>query len=101
MKEVELTEPFLAHVRAEPKETRHEIGAAINAVATLFGRPHLHTGAGVRQLAGGLYECRAGLQVRLLFRDGEDGKLYFFKVTDHNGVRDYLKNTRPKCKKRR
>ena len=34
-----------------------------------FGRPHVHAGLGIRKLAPHVFECRAGLRLRLVIRD--------------------------------
>lgn len=66
---------------------------AMHAAASAFGQPHLHSGRGIRQLKPGLYECRSGLGLRLLFeRQGED--LIFIFAGNHDQVQAYLKNRR-------
>ena len=40
--------------------------AAISRLPEVFGRPHLHSGIGIRPF-GGFYECRIGRDLRLLF----------------------------------
>lgn len=42
---------------------------ALLEFALAFGRPHLHTGIGIRKLAPHVFECRAGLRLRLVIRD--------------------------------
>lgn len=67
------------------------VHAAMQGTAERFGRPHLHGGTGVQRLRANLYECRAGLGLRLLFERHGDELLFLF-VGNHDNVRAYLKN---------
>ncbi len=67
------------------------IHAAINGRAAAFGRPHVHTGTGIQQLFGNLYECRAGLGLRLIFERHGDELLFVFSG-NHDEVRAFLRN---------
>ena len=51
----------------------------------------MHSGAGLRRLAPGLYEVRAGLALRVIF-DVAGGLLRCDFVGNHDDVRAYLKN---------
>ena len=42
------------------------VNAAISRLPSVFGRPHLHSGIGIRPF-GGFYECRIGRDLRVLF----------------------------------
>jgi len=42
------------------------VNAAIARLPEVFGRPHLHSGIGIRPF-GGFYECRIGRDLRVLF----------------------------------
>lgn len=67
--------------------------AAMQAAAATFGQPHLHSGRSIRRLSPGLYECRSGLGLRLLFeRHGDE--LQFTFAGNHDEIRAYLKNRR-------
>ena len=55
-----------------------------------FGRPHVHSGISIRRLRQNLFECRAGLKVRLLFRASAQGLEVFF-VGDHAEVRRLIR----------
>lgn len=66
----------------------------IKEVGKQFGKPHLHQGLGIRDLGGDLYECRSGLDVRLVFVKDSTTKpptLYFDMIGNHDDVRRYLK----------
>lgn len=56
-----------------------------------FGRPHAHTGLSIRKLRPKLFEFRAGLELRLLFRNEAEG-LYVGFVGNHDEVQKVLKS---------
>ncbi len=56
-----------------------------------FGRPHKHAGAGLRRLGRNQFECRVGLNRRLVFsREGDT--LVFHFAGNHDEVQAYLRN---------
>ena len=81
---------MLASLRALDKAERKEIGELIEDVRTSFGDPHSHRGIGIRSLGKGLYECRRGLAVRLVFA-AYRGLLYFHMMGNHDDVQRFLK----------
>ena len=87
---VELAWDFRKTIRALPKSQRREIGRVLNSIQDGFGRPHLHSGLGIRRLRGNYFECRVGLRLRLVFR-GERGVLTFIAAGDHDKIRKLLK----------
>lgn len=87
---IELSPAFREAVRALPKPRRLEIGKVITAVRDGFGAPHLHSGLGIRRLRETLFECRAGLKLRLLFHS-ERGVLTFTGLGTHDEIRKLLK----------
>ena len=71
-------------------EQQVEVLAALRQLPTAFGRPHAHTGLGVRQLRRGIFEARVGLQIRVLFE--RDGDLLVIKTLGtHEDIRHYLR----------
>jgi len=72
------------------KAERKEIGDLIDAVCKSFGFPHEHKGLGLRDLGHAFYECRMGLQQRVVFEKTANG-LYFHILGDHNQVKRFLK----------
>ncbi len=62
------------------------VEAALQIIPDCFGRPHAHGGISIRRLRKNVFECRAGLKVRLLFRENA-GALEFFFVGNHDAVR--------------
>lgn len=55
-----------------------------------FGKPHGHSGLGIRKLRADLLECRIGLGLRLLFRVSPDSLILRF-IGSHGEVQKYLR----------
>jgi hypothetical protein len=70
---------------------REAVNEALNLLRESFGNPHVHSGLGIRRLRRDLFECRAGLELRILFY-AESGLLTAFDVVNHREVRNYLKS---------
>lgn len=89
--QIDLELSFREAVRAFNKPRRREIARVIDAVRDGFGKPHLHSGLGIRRLRQKYFECRVGLQTRLIFR-AERGVLHFLFIGSHDDIRNLLKN---------
>jgi hypothetical protein len=87
---VELAWDLRKTIRSLPKSQRREIGRVLNSIQDGFGRPHLHSGLGIRRLRGDYFECHADLRLRLVFL-GERGVLTFIAAGDHDEIRKLLK----------
>jgi len=81
---------FRRCLKAHDDETLGEVLKSMNLAASVFGQPHLHSGRGIRDLRQGIYECRAGLDLRLVFRRKDDALVFEFAGT-HNEVRAWVK----------
>ena len=88
---IEIDPDLLAQLRQLPKAERRKIGVSIEAMRKNWGRPHLHAGCGIRRLAADLYECRVGLQSRLLFQS-IGASLYFHFIGNHDQVQKFLRS---------
>jgi mRNA-degrading endonuclease YafQ of YafQ-DinJ toxin-antitoxin module len=88
--QIELLKEFRSRIREMPKARRREIARVIDATHAGFGRPHLHSGIGIRRLRQNYFECRAGLDIRLLFRV-ERNRLIFVAAGNHNEIRKLIK----------
>jgi hypothetical protein len=78
-----------AFKRLSPPQ-QNNVNAAITRLPEIFGRPHLHSGIGIRPF-GQFYECRAGRDLRVLFVvDG--GDFILVTVGDHNVVASFIRN---------
>jgi len=67
------------------------IEAALQIIPDCFGHPHAHTGISIRRLRKKIFECRAGLKLRLLFRQNAD-TLEFFFVGNHDEIRRIIQD---------
>ena len=88
---IELTKRFRQEVRALSKSRRREIAHVLDRLHGAFGKPHLHSGLGVRRLRRDYFECRAGLHLRMIFR-AQRGMLQFVTLGNHEHVRAFLKS---------
>lgn len=89
--QIELSSTLLEQLRALDKAERREIGQRIEEVRRGFGQPHVHQGAGIRDLGAKTYECRISLHQWLVFVVKE-GCLYFHFLGNHNDVTRFLRN---------
>ena len=55
-----------------------------------FGKPHEHSGLGIRKLRADLFECRVGLARRVLFRALPEALIVRF-IGSHDEVQKYLR----------
>lgn len=66
------------------------VNMAVERLPMVFGRPHQHSGVGLRSF-GRYFELRVGLGLRILFL-AEGGDLHLCTVGNHDAVRAYVKN---------
>lgn len=64
--------------------------AEISRLPEVFGRPHLHSGIGIRPF-GGFYECRIGRDLRLLFIL-DQGDFVLVTVGNHDAVACFIRD---------
>jgi hypothetical protein len=76
-----------------PKSERAECLQALCDLCESFGRPHVHSGVGIRKLGGHLFECRGNLSLRFIFLDRPDS-LYVRLLGDHAEVQQFLRSGR-------
>ena len=67
------------------------VEAALQVIPDCFGHPHTHSGISIRRLRKNIFECRAGLKVRLLFRQNGE-VLEFFFAGNHDDVRRVIQD---------
>jgi hypothetical protein len=63
---------------------------ALRVLPDCFGQPHLHAGISIRRLRKNIFECRAGLKIRILFRANAQALDIFF-VGNHDDVRRLIR----------
>lgn len=89
---IKLTQRCLGQIGKLPPEDRDAVNEALASVLGAWGFPHAHRGAGIRKLGSDLFECRAGLRLRLLFKaEKPERELVFFEVGNHDDIRRVLK----------
>jgi mRNA-degrading endonuclease YafQ of YafQ-DinJ toxin-antitoxin module len=86
---IELSKRFKKRVRDSRREA--EVSATLRLLADGFGKPHAHSGLGIRKLGKHLYECRTGLAWRLVFA-AEKGRMVFDFAGNHDEVQNYLRS---------
>lgn len=93
MRPIRIDEHVLAAIKRQDKATRLRVGQAIADAQSSFGAPHVHSGADIRKLKGRWYEIRAGLSVRLVFKDRGDC-LSCELMGNRDDVRRFLKGAK-------
>ena len=63
-----LSPRFLAALKHLGDADVTRVEAALRVLPDCFGQPHRHAGISIRRLRKNIFECRAGLKVRILFR---------------------------------
>jgi hypothetical protein len=63
---------------------------ALRVLPDCFGQPRVDAGISIRRSRKDVFECRAGLKVRLLFR-ASPGELEVFFVGNHDQVRRLIR----------
>ena len=88
----ETTASFRRCLKGFSDERLASILETMRAAAESYGRPHLHSGIGLRVI-GDFIECRDALDYRLVFQR-EGGALVFSFYGTHDQVRAYVRNVR-------
>ena len=77
-------------LRALPREQCADVVLKLLELGDAFGKPHAHSGLGIRKLRADLFECRAGLALRILFRASPEALILRF-IGSHDEVQKYLR----------
>ena len=77
-------------LRALPREQCADVVLKLLELGDAFGKPHAHSGLGIRKLRADLFECRVGLSLRILFR-ASPGALILRFIGSHDEVQKYLR----------
>ena len=75
------------------KDERSTCFEALLELTETFGRPHAHTGLGIRKLGHKLLEARATIALRFMFRDRETD-LYVSFLGNHDELKALLKSSK-------
>jgi hypothetical protein len=89
-KSVEIDPDVLKRLRALPKQHRIECLLALCELSEDFGRPHVHSGLGIRKLGERLFECRGTRPLRFLFQNRPESLFVSF-LGDHDAVKALLR----------
>ncbi len=81
----------LGRLRELPKSERAECLLALCELTESFGRPHAHSGLGIRKLGTKLFECRAGLALRFIFQD-RPTDLFVSFLGNHDEIKALLRS---------
>ncbi len=76
---------------ALPAAERAECWDALLQLAETFGRPHVHSGIGIRKLGKLLFECRGNRDLRFLFLNLSDSIEVRF-LGNHDDVRKEIRS---------
>jgi len=72
-----------------PKNERAECLLALSELPETFGRPHVHSGLGIRKLGDKIFECRGNASLRFLFQD-RPADLFICFLGNHDEVKTLL-----------
>ena len=74
-----------------PKSERVECLLALCDLADTFGRPHVHSGLGIRKLGSRLFECRGDVALRFIFQD-RPADLFVSFLGNHDEIKALLRS---------
>ena len=74
-----------------PKSERVECLLALCDLADTFGRPHMHSGLGIRKLGSRLFECRGNIALRFIFQD-RPADLFVSFLGNHDEIKALLRS---------
>jgi mRNA-degrading endonuclease YafQ of YafQ-DinJ toxin-antitoxin module len=89
--ELRLSKRFLKSLENLSDKDYVHTDEALRQLQQLWGTPHTHAELSIRRLHAGYFECRAGLDIRIVFRAGTDG-LDLILAGTHADVRRLLRN---------
>jgi hypothetical protein len=80
----------LRRLRNLPKDEKSECLSALCELAEIFGRPHVHSGLGIRKLGNRIFEFRGNVSLRFIFQD-RAADLYVCFLGNHDEVKALLR----------
>jgi hypothetical protein len=89
---IDLSARFQRDVSKLTDRERGDVESALKTLAKSFGDVHAHAGIGIRRLRKNLFECRAGLRLRIAFFVRKGGHCICHGVGDHDYIRALIKN---------
>jgi hypothetical protein len=88
---IHLNRRFLTALKRLNSAEITRIEEALNILPECFGQPHRHGGISIRRLTKNVFECRADLKLRILFRPNGSALEVFF-VGSHDEVRRLIRD---------
>ena len=88
--ELRLSRKFLKGIEASSDDERGRLESALQSLQSQWGNPHAHSGLSIRRLTHNYYECRAGMDLRIVFM-ADPLLLTLFFAGNHDDVRRYLR----------
>ena len=89
--ELRLSKRFLKSLATLSDAEYVRVEQSLQLLQTQWGSPHTHSGLSLRRLRAGYFECRAGLDLRIVFRATPSG-LDLVMASNHDDVRRLLRN---------
>jgi hypothetical protein len=80
----------LRRLRELPKSEKTECLLALCELVESFGRPHIHSGLGIRKLGNKLFECRGSLTLRFIFQD-RPADLFVSFLGNHDEIKALIR----------
>ena len=74
-----------------PKNERARCLLALCELPDTFGKPHVHSGLGIRKLGEQLFECRGNVSLRFIFQD-RPSELFVCFLGSHDEVKALLQS---------
>jgi hypothetical protein len=72
------------------KADRVECLLALCELPAVFGKPHLHSGLGIRKLSKAAFECRGTISLRFIF-ENRPADLFLSFMGNHDEIKALLK----------
>lgn len=88
---IQHTKAFIRSLRGRSEAELQAVAAAMTEAGETFGHPHRHSGVDIRRIAKTIFECRVGLDLRLVFKRAGDALVFDF-AGNHDEVEGYLRN---------
>ena len=80
----------LRRLQSLRKDEKVECLLALCELPETFGRPHVHSGLGIRKLGDKIFECRGNASLRFVFQD-RTTELFISFLGNHEEVKTLLR----------
>ncbi|HLA78213.1 MAG TPA: hypothetical protein VJU18_11590 [Vicinamibacteria bacterium] len=92
-RQLSIDSDVLRRLKALPRGEKTECLLALCELVDSFGRPHVHSGLGIRKLGARLFECRGSLGLRFIFQDRATDLFVSF-LGNHDEIKALLRSGR-------